>query len=66
MKKNAKIYLYCFYICVLIANTTTLMSGIKHHVTWSIVLGSIGMVLILGAIVLSLIGYKGHKKEQVS
>jgi hypothetical protein len=66
MNKNAKIYLYCLYISVLVINTTTLLSGIKHHVTWSIVIGSIGLVLILGTIVLSLIGYKGYKKEQVS
>ncbi|SHM68497.1 hypothetical protein [Mucilaginibacter sp. OK098] len=66
MNKNAKIYLYCFYICVLVINTTTLISGIKHHETWRIVVGLIGMVLILVAIVLTLTGYKGHKKEQVS
>jgi len=66
MNKNAKIYLYCLYISVLVINLSTLIGGIRQHETWRIVVGAIALTLILVAIILTLIGYKRNKGEQVS
>ena len=66
MNKNAKVYLYCLYISVLIINSTTLTNGIRQHETWRIVVGSISLALMLIAVALTFTGYKRNKEEQVS
>jgi len=66
MNKNAKVYLYCLYISVLIINSTTLINGIRQHETWRIVVGSIALALMLIAVALTFTGYKRNKEEQVS
>lgn len=61
MSKNSRVILYLIFVSIVVINITTLINGIQKHETWRIVVGSISLVLMLIAAVLTLIGYKRNK-----